>query len=497
MIKGIYTKFITTVLFPLHEKLKKHDTVAIKQSLEKSQWLSTADILKQQDSRLADFIRKSVKHVPYYQQLFSTLKLKPEDVSNRIALQKLPFLDKNTIRENFANFKADDAGHTSPFTTGGSSGSPLTFLLGNERVSHDVAEKWRATRWWDVDIGDKEIVAWGSPIELGAQDKVRILRDKLFRSTLIPAFDMTEAKLLHFIEQIKAINPKMLFGYPSVFSLIAKTAIKHKIDLTKLGIKVVFVTSERLYPYQREIIESTFNAPVANGYGGRDAGFIAHECPEGNMHISAEDIVVEIIDSNGNVLPDGEQGEIVVTHLATSDFPFIRYRTGDIGALDTNSCACGRGLPVLKDIEGRSTDFVVAEDGTMMHGLALIYILRELDGIEEFKVIQETKLNTRVQIVLSSQSALPPSSSSVPPLSSSSALPQSSSSALVEDLETAPIILNNSRDVLVGNQELSNKIIQGFKARLGKNVVIDIEIVEKVQAEQSGKFRYIVSKVTS
>ncbi|MCJ8321269.1 MAG: AMP-binding protein [Colwellia sp.] len=536
MIKGIYTQFVSSVLFPLHEKLKKHNTVAIKRRLEKSQWLSTAEILQQQDQRLAHFIKNSVKHVPYYQQLFKKLKLSPSDINNRLSLQKLPFVDKTTIRENFDSFKADNAGQTSSFTTGGSSGTPLTFLLGNERVSHDVAEKWRATRWWNVDIGDKEIVAWGSPIELGAQDKVRIMRDKLFRSTLIPAFDMNEDKLLSFIEQIKEIKPKMLFGYPSVFSLIAKTADKHKIDLTRLGIKVVFVTSERLYPYQRETIETTFNAPVANGYGGRDAGFIAHQCPQGKMHISAEDIVVEIIDKYGEVVPDGDKGEIVVTHLATSDFPFIRYRTGDIGSLDTAPCMCGRGLPILKNIEGRSTDFVVAEDGTMMHGLALIYILRDLDGIEEFKVIQETILNTRVQIVLSSQSALeddnhhqtenksletatkvtssssneflpspsnelspssssefsPSSSSEFSPSSSSEFLP-SSSSELVEDLDLGSS--SHSRDLLAGNLELKNKIIKGFKARLGENVVIDIEIVGQIEAEKSGKFRYIISKV--
>ena len=497
---GIYTQIVSKLLFPFHERLKKHDTVKIRNSLDKSQWLSTAEILKQQDERLALFIKRAVKHVPYYQQLFKKLKLTPNDVNNRLALQKLPFLDKNTIRENFAHFKADNAGQTSSFTTGGSSGSPLTFLLGNERVSHDVAEKWRATRWWDVDIGDKEIVAWGSPIELGAQDKVRIMRDKLFRSTLIPAFDMNEEKLLSFIEQIKAIKPKMLFGYPSVFSLIAKTAETHNIDLTKLGIKVVFVTSERLYPYQREIIETIFNAPVANGYGGRDAGFIAHQCPQGKMHISAEDIIIEIIDNNENVLPNGEKGEIVVTHLATSDFPFIRYRTGDIGSIDTSPCECGRGLPVLKDIEGRSTDFVVAEDGTMMHGLALIYILRELDGIEEFKIFQEAILNTKVQVVLSKRSK---SSSSESQSSSSSGLvedPTHSSANHSQDDLVGNSVLDSSRhsrNGLIGNLDLKSKITKGFKARLGENVIIDIEIVEKIEAENSGKFRYVISKVVS
>ena len=156
--------------------------------------------------------------------------------------------------------------------------------------------------------------------------------------------------------------------------------------LDDLGIAVAFVTSERLYDHQRAEIAQGFGCTVANGYGGRDAGFIAHECPQRGMHLSAEDIIVEIIDADGTVLPPGQAGEIVVTHLATRDFPFIRYRTGDQGILDHATCPCGRGLPLLKEIQGRSTDFVVAHDGTVMHGLALIYILRDLP---EIAVVQD------------------------------------------------------------------------------------------------------------
>ncbi|WP_286264203.1 phenylacetate--CoA ligase family protein [Thalassotalea atypica] len=449
MFNRFYTSIVTSLLFPLHELLKKHKTVKIKQQLEQTQWLSQEAIIEQAEQRLHQFIKKTVTEVPYYRRIFTEKGLTPENIRSISDLSQLPFLDKTSIRNNFEQITSEHAGATQPFTTGGSSGTPLTFLLSNERVSHDVAEKWRATRWWDVDIGDKEIVAWGSPIELGAQDKVRIARDKLFRSTLIPAFDMNETKLLGFINQIKTIKPKMLFGYPSVYSLIAKTAKEKNIDLTQLGIKVVFVTSERLYPYQREIIETIFGAPVANGYGGRDAGFIAHECPSGNMHISAEDIIVEIIDPQGKVLPNGESGEIVVTHMATSDFPFIRYRTGDVGTIDTKPCACGRGLPVLKNIEGRTTDFVVAHDGTIMHGLALIYILREMNGIEEFKITQESIDFTRIEVVPSTELS----------------------------------------------DELKNKIITGFKARLGEQVDIGIETAQQIAPEKSGKFRYVISKV--
>lgn len=451
ILNRCYTWLVAGCLFPLHELLKKHRTVQIKQQLELTQWHSTEQILDAQQRRLQSFIRDIWQNVPYYQRMLHELNLAPSDIQTTADLVKLPFLDKNAIRRHFDELKHAHAGIVRPFTTGGSSGTPLTFLIGNERISHDVAEKWRATRWWGVDIGDKEIVAWGSPIELNKQDKIKIWRDRLFRSTLIPAFDLTEHKLLQFIEQIQKRQPAMLFGYPSVFHLIAKTAQQHHIDLSGLGLKVVFVTSERLYPYQRELIEQVFHAPVANGYGGRDAGFIAHQCPHGNMHISAEDIIVEIIAPDGTPVPDGQSGEIVVTHLATSDFPFVRYRTGDIATKSTKACPCGRGLPVLEQIEGRSTDFVIAADGTMMHGLALIYVIRELHGISNFKIIQESLLTTSVQLVFE------------------------------PGVAQAPLLAT---------------ITQGLKARLGQQVQIQFEIRDNIAAEASGKFRYVISKVS-
>lgn len=450
-MSGFYTSIVSKMLFPLHEKLKKHDTVKIRKQLEASQWLDVDTLRENQSLRLGQFIENIVTNVPFYRELFASLGLKASDIQSPADLTKLPFLDKKTISENFEGLKSGIAGPLSRFNTGGSSGQPLIFLLGNERVSHDVAEKWRATRWWDVDIGDKEIVAWGSPIELGAQDKVRLIRDGLFRSELIPAFDMTEEKLLSFLDTIRKSKPKMLFGYPSVFDLLAKTAKQKGIRMDNLGIKVAFVTSERLYPYQRENIEAVFGCPVANGYGGRDAGFIAHQCPEGGMHLSFEDIVVEIVDPQGNPLPAGQSGEIVVTHLGTSEFPFVRYKTGDIAVMSDKQCACGRGLPMLESIEGRSTDFVVAADGTILHGLSLIYILRDMESVESFKIVQQDIENTHVQVVA----------------------------------KTGEV-----------NQEMRDTISQGFKARLGESVNISIESVLEIEPEKSGKYRYVISKVS-
>jgi phenylacetate-CoA ligase len=300
-----------------------------------------------------------------------------------------------------------------------------------------------------VDIGDPEVVIWGSPIELGAQDRIRTLRDRVLRSTLLPAFEMSDANLDRFIEQIARIRPRMLFAYPSALAMVAQRARDRGRRLDDLGIRVAFVTGEQLYPQHRELIEAVLRCPVASGYGGRDAGFVAHECPSGGLHLSAEDIVVEVVADDGTPLPAGEPGEIVVTHLATHDFPFVRYRTGDIGVLDDRVCACRRGLALLREIRGRSTDYVLTADGRRMHGLALIYVLREMPEIRAFKIVQESVSLLRVQ-----------------------AVPGPGWSAASEAAIRA-----------------------GFHARVGGEVQVVIELVERIAPERSGKHRYVVSHV--
>ena len=444
-----YTALVSRVLFPMHELLKRHTSVGVRQRLEASQWWPQAELEALQLQRLRRLLARANAQVPYYRDLFASLGFDPaRDLNSLADLARLPRLDKPTIRANGDRMKAQDAQGLARFNTGGSSGEPLIFYIGRERVSHDVAAKWRATRWWNVDIGDPEVVVWGSPIELGAQDGVRAVRDRMLRTQLLPAFQMSAEKLDGFLARIRAARPRMLFGYPSALSHIARHAQARGQRMDDLGIRVAFVTSERLYDEQREQISKTFGCPVANGYGGRDAGFIAHQCPAGGMHITAEDIIVETLDPDGNPVPRGTAGEIVVTHLATGDFPFIRYRTGDVGVLGDAPCSCGRGLPLLQEIQGRTTDFLVAQDGTVMHGLALVYILRDLPQVKAFKIVQESLDLTRVQVVA---------------------------------------------DVPVSS--IRQKIVDGFKARLGAGIEVEVEQVEAIAPEKSGKFRYVISKV--
>lgn len=445
----MYTSVVKNIIFPLHEKMKGHKSKEYLHDLEKSQWWSTEEIESHQIKKLQKFISYISIHVPYYNEKLKELGLTAKDFVSLADIQKLSLTDKKFMRENSELLVSLKSKDLHKFNTGGSTGEPLIFYLSKERISQDIAAKWRATRWWGVDIGDPEIVVWGSPIELGTQDLIKKIRDKVLRTTLLSAFEMTSEKIREFINTIIKIKPKMLFGYPSSIALIAKQAIEDRIAVDRLGIKVVFVTSERLFDDARELIEKAFNCKVANGYGGRDSGFIAHECEIGGMHITAENLIVEIVDEQGIVKPPGEIGEIVVTNFATRAFPFVRYRTGDLGAIAKHPCACGRGLPMLQEIQGRTTDFLTAKNGASVHALGLIYVMREIPEISMFKIIQETADRVRVQVCVDG----------------------------------------------VLSDESEKKIYADFKSRLGDEMLVKLEYVAEISKEKSGKFKHVVNRL--
>ena len=445
----MYTRICSNILFPLHERFKRHNSLRLLRELEQSQWLSCEELKALQVKRLRAFLINASQNVPYFQKVFKSSGFDPEKINSLSDLATLPFLTKQLIRENVDSLQSVKAGKLVRYNTGGSSGEPLVFYMGMGRVSHDVAAKWRATRWWDVDIGDPEIVLWGSPVELGKQDRVKAWRDCLFRSHLLPAFEMSVEKMDEYTAAIRDVRPRMLFGYASALAMLARHAESNRIGLTDVGVKVVFTTGETLYPEQRQVIERVFSAPVANGYGSRDAGFIAHQCSHGSLHQSSEHIIVELIDSNGKLVPIGEQGEIVITHLATADFPFVRYRTGDMAVASSMPCACGRGLPVLREVLGRTTDFIYTPSGNAMHALALIYEVRDKPGVQSFKIIQAVDFSLEVQLVTG-----------------------------------------------VGfTPEIATAIIDGLRKRMATDVKISLSQVEKIAPEKSGKYRYVVSYV--
>ena len=161
----------------------------------------------------------------------------------------------------------------------------------------------------------------------------------------------------------------------------------------------IVTSAEVLEPADRQVIEEVFGCPVFNRYGCREVGVIASECPaHQGLHIAAEGLLIEIVHGNDPVRP-GESGAILVTDLLNLGMPLIRYRIGDMGTWEEGPCPCGRGLPRLREVAGRVTDFLVGPDGRLVSGVYLAtYVVARRPSLGQVQILQEEAGKVRYRI---------------------------------------------------------------------------------------------------
>lgn len=438
------------ILLPLHERLLRRPTLAFLSQMRTSQWLSRKAIEELQSDRLRSLLHSALHHSPWHAGRIqaSGIDLAARDLLAE--LRRLPTMDKaEAAAHRDAMVWRQAPGGAIPYSTGGSSGTPLRFYFGKRRQAADMASRFRAREWWGHRFGEPEVLLWGAPIELSRSDAVRTLRDRCFNQLMLNAFVMNPASMDGYLDAIEAWRPSCIYGYASSLSLLAAHVRSRRRILRLPSLKVVYTTGETLYPHQRQLIRETFAAPVANEYGCRDGGLIAMESPDGQMLLSSESVILEILDAVGREVSVGEVGEAVITNLCSEVQPFIRYRTGDLVRRSDAGCASGRGLHVLGDVMGRRTDFVVRPDGSLLHGLALIYVLRESPGVAEFKIIQHA----------------------------------------LEDFE---VLVRPGEGWDVASRAA---ITRGIQARVGEAARVRVVSVESIEPDVSGKHRYVVSHV--
>lgn len=434
------------VILPLHERLMRRPTFAFFRQLDNQQWWRGQEIRRLQLAKLRALVAMAMNSTESYSRLAGLDRSwRPESLED---LRHLPLLDKATIsahREQLVN--AVVAGGPIRYNTGGSSGQPLIFYIDRRRQAADKAARMLTHQWWGAFPGAREAYLWGSPVELSKQDRLKNFRDRLTNEMLLGAFDLSPRTVGAFAGLLRDFRPDCLFGYPSSIAMFCQLARRQNLDLRDLPLRAVFSTAEVLYEHQKELISESFGGvPVVNGYGSREGGFIAHECPHGRMHVISPHMIVEFI-RNGRPAPEGQDGEIVVTHLDNHACPFIRYRTGDVGQADPKACPCGRGLEVMRALKGRTTDFIITADGRWVHGLALIYTVCDMQGVSQYQIVQNDV--DRIAIRLVCDASYP--------------------------------------------AEGDAKVSAAVKRRLGQAVRVDIQHVSRITQDASGKYRYVIS----
>lgn len=307
--------------------------------LKGTEYWSIEKLQEYQFNKCKEFLEFIGKYSPYYKELFQKIHFDPQLIQTINDIKVLPIIDKSILLQNV------DIIHTNyPFKkrfyseTSGTSGQPLKFYRNEEWDSHNRAAMFRGYSWYQVKPWEKNGYFWGYDI-----DKRFVLKTKIldFFQNRFRIFSYSQSEIQKFSRKLsKAI---FLHGYSSMIYEIAKIINEQnfKIDYK---LKMLKGTSEKIYDNYYFETKKAFGLKIISEYGAAESGLIAFECPEGNMHINVENVIVEI-----------ENGEIVVTNLLSQSFPIIRYKLGDFITLAESNfqCKCGRNHPVIKDVLGR------------------------------------------------------------------------------------------------------------------------------------------------
>jgi phenylacetate-CoA ligase len=216
---------------------------------------------------------------------------------------------------------------------------------------------------------------------------------------VLNTFDLCEERVPLFLERLNRYRPDVIVGYTNPLYVFAR-ALEER-QLASFSPKAVIVGAEKLYPFQRRLIERAFGAPVFETYGSREFMLIGAECErhEG-LHLTAENLLVEVLDDDGQVTPRGREGNIVITDLYNYGMPFIRYANGDRALAGWENCSCGRGLPLLRQVVGRRLDVIRTPDGRLVPGEFFPHLVKDYPAIQRFQVAQERTDHVQLRVVL-------------------------------------------------------------------------------------------------
>ncbi len=347
---------------------------------------SRQEILAYQFQQLSALLSEAEAHVPYYREMFRKLGIRSRDVRNLKEFADLPILTKDIIRERQDDLISEKApkGTLIEAYSGGSTGVPLRFY--RDRTTRDATEAglFRSLLQCKWTPGEMIAYFWGGNEHLYSMSRIEFeIRQHIRRQYQFDPFHSGPKEMERWLKKWERIRPRVAFGYTSTVARFASYIKAHGKSVPPL--RGVFVTAEKLYAAQREVIASVFNCHVYDFYGSSEIRDIATECPLGSMHINSDFVVLEV-DQAG--LNPGESAPFIVTSLMNNAMPFIRYRNEDCGRLLDGTCECGNQFPLLELNISRIGDNFVLPGGRVVHGEFFTHLMYGTEGISMFQFHQ-------------------------------------------------------------------------------------------------------------
>jgi len=449
-------KISNRIFFPLDcARAGSLDILQYAKEFKTSQFLSTKELDELSFTRMKKILEYSYKNVKFYKNFFDSHGVKPSHVHAPDDLRSFPVLEKRHIQDNLQqlvskSFCTEDLVLD---RTGGSTGTPIEYYYSKKRNHSRKAATWRHNGFIDWHIGDKTAILWGSSRDSPANTMRRRLRNLLIdRNMFLDMAGFEPTAMVEFDKQLKRFRPKVIQAYAGAIGLFARY-LREK-AIRPFSPKAIVTSAEMLTPENRILIEETFNAPVFNRYGSREFSIIASECTERDgLHVMQEGLYIEIM-KNGRHVEAGETGELVITDLLNFGMPLIRYRIGDAACWKQGGCKCGRGLRRLSDIAGRTTDFLVGSRGKLCSGAALtVAMVAERPTLGQIQLEQ----NEPQRVIC----------------------------------RMAPRVPQRSL------AEEKKYVVQKLGEYLGEGTIVDFDIVQRIEHEPSGKYRFSKSTLTN
>ena len=399
--------------------------------------------------RLQKLVRHAWDNCDYYAAAMKSAGVAPEDIVVWEDLARLPILTKDAIRANRDRMIARNVERESlvPRKTSGSTGVSLEFFVDEESSQWKRAVTMTYDRWAGWDLGERVGAIWGNPQHM-VNWRARLRNVLLDRYTYLDTLKMNEDEMLQFHQTLSRKAPAILFGHAHSLFLFAR--FMQQRGLSGIRPRGIISTCMVLHVFERQVIEQVFGCRVTNRYGCEEVSLISCDCPQGNMHLNCDTLIVEFI-RDGKAVPPGEPGAIVVTDLTNYGMPFIRYKVGDVGVPSTKtSCPCGCSYPMMDALEGRVADYVVTADGNYISGISLTENFAMcLPDVKQMQIVQE-KLDLLVFRVVKGE---------------------------------------NFTEQTVA--EIDRLALERF----GTQMKWEVEYADSIQSESSGKYRFCISKL--
>lgn len=380
---------------------KRRKTFRYLRDLERTQWMDVGRLAELQFEALRRVVSHAFTNSPYYRRAWQERGLDPAGLRSPDDFRRWPIIGRDDVRRSREAMRAAVPGlRLLSKSTGGSTGEPVQFDLDTDSNDRRNAAAYRGYTWAGAAPGTRQLHLWG--VALVQQSRGKRLKDSVYhrihRRTFLSTFGLSEKTFDEYFATHNRCRPHVIVAYTG--SLYAFAQMIDARGLKPYSPHSIVVGAEKLYPFQRELIEKVFGAPVFETYGSREFMLIGAECERHTgLHLTHEHLLVEVVNPDGTRAPDGGEGEVVVTDLYNYGMPFIRYRTGDRAIAGFARCPCGRGLPLLRGIVGRTMDTLTTPDGRLISGALFPHLLKDFPSVRRFQVIQDQPDHIELRVV--------------------------------------------------------------------------------------------------